>query len=186
MRDEPSRAEQRLISEGAAREAREAALQLEITLLGDGKETPEYQKRLELRDRLAQHPFVANVTIPELLHEAHPQATLDEVERSAIDEADVVVCLEGPARPPLGVYTEVVGYFDETEAEKWYLCLPTGRDAASGEDPLVVGLAHQKLESVELFRYEPTQWEKCGRITAACERRIRLMARRELIRRSNA
>ena len=164
----------------AARHVAEGELALEITLLGDGRETPEYQKRLELQERLQQHPFVSHVTIPEQLSERHPQATADEIERGAIEQADVVLCIESPVCSPLGLYTEVFAYFDSSNPDKWYRCRPTERADARGEDSLVARLADPRFRSIETFDYEPEEWERCGRITARCERRIDVMAHRKL------
>ena len=179
MKD-PSRADREIQRKVAARHAAEDELSLEITLLGDGRETPEYQKRLELQERLQRHRFVSHVTIPEQLHDRHPEATAAEIERSAIEQADVVLCIESPARSPLGLYTEVFAYFDSANPDKWYRCRPTERADASGEDSLVAGLADPRFRSIETFDYEPEEWERCGRITARCERRIDVMAHRKL------
>lgn len=176
----PSRADRDIQRRVAARQTAEDALSLEVTLLGDGRETPEYQKRLELQERLQQHRFVSHVTIPEQLGDRHPQARADEIERSAIEQADVVLCIESPARSPLGLYTEVFGYFDSANPDKWYRCCPTERADASGEDALVAGLADPRFRSIETFDYEPEEWEECERITARCERRIDVMAHRKL------
>lgn len=175
-----SRADREIQRKVANRRTSEDALSLEITLLGDGRGTPEYQKRLELQERLQQHRFVSHVTIPEQLSDRHPQATADEIERSAIEQADVVLCIESPARSPLGLYTEVFGYFDSSNPDKWYRCRPMERADASGEDALVAGLADPRFRSIETFDYEPREWELCGRITARCEQRIDVMAHRKL------
>ena len=159
-------------------------MSLEVTLLGDGRGALEYQKRLDLRARLEQHRFVARVTIPEELHDAYPEATVDEVERSAIEQADVVLCLEAPSHAPLGVYTEVLQYFDGSKPDKWYRCRPAEREEAAGQAPLVAGLADDAFQLIETFDYDPAEWETCGRITRACERRIDIMAHRELYRRT--
>ncbi len=155
---------------------------LEVTLLGDGRGMPEYQKRLELRDRLKRHRFVANVAIPEILHDDNPEATPDEIEMSAIEQADVVLCLEGPRRAPLGLYTEARLYFDRSKPDKWYRCRPTERADSTGEDALIAALAGDPLMRIETFNYDPKEWEECGRITAECMRRIELMAAREIDR----
>ena len=157
---------------------------LEVTLLGDGRQTPEYDKRLELRERLAGHRFVATATIPEMLYDAHPDATPDEVEQSAIEVADVVLCLEGPASAPLGMYTEVRTYFDPANPDKWYRLRPSNRPDAPDEAALIVGLARDPLRRIEAHDYEPVEWEACDRITRLCQERIELMAYRELDRRA--
>ena len=157
---------------------------LAVTLLGDGRQTREYQKRLELRERLAEHRFVATATIPEMLYDAHPDATPDEVERSAIEVADVVLCLEGPASAPLGMYTEVLTYFDAAAPDKWYRLRPSNGPDAADEEALIAGLARDPLRRIETHDYDPVEWEACDRITRLCRERIELMAYRELDRRA--
>ena len=184
MKREPSRAERSLVARFRARRATEATLALEVTLLGDGRGTPEYQKRLELQERLERHPFVSHVTIPELLHDRYPDASADEVERSAIEQADIVLCLEGPRRLPLGLYTEIVSYFGDTHPDKWFYCRPVDREQVASPEPLVAALARPVLKSIDTFDYDPGEWETCGRITTACEERIERVARRILDRRA--
>lgn len=179
---EPSRAEQDIETRVARRHTAEAALSLDVTLLGDGRGTPEYGKRLELQERLERHRFVSRVTLPEQLHDAYPQATVDEVERSAIEQADVVLCIESPFRPPLGLYTEVVAYFDGSDPDKWYRCRPTERVDSSGADSLIARLAEAPFRRMDTFVYDPEEWETCGRITKVCEERIELVAHRVLRR----
>ena len=184
MKREPSRAERNLRGRFRSRRAASAALRLEVALLGDGSATPEYEKRLELQERLQRHPFVSHVTIPEHLHERYPQATADEIERSAIEQADVVICLEGPRQPPLGLFTEVALYFDRTTPDKWFCCRPSYRAEPAALSPLVALLAEELLLRVDTFVYDPVEWETCGRITTACEERIDLAAHRESDRRA--
>ena len=179
---EPSRAERDVEARVARRHTEEADLSLNVTLLGDGRDTPEYGKRLELQERLERHRFVSRVTIPEQLHDAYPQATVDEVERSAIEQADVVLCIESPFRPPLGLYTEVVAYFDGSDPDKWYRCRPTERVDSSGADSLIARLAEDPFRRMDTFVYDPGEWETCGRITKVCEERIELAAYRALRR----
>lgn len=183
MKREPSRAERNLRDRFRGRRAAEASLRLEVALLGDGSATPEYEKRLELQERLQRHPFVSHVTIPEQLHERYPEATADEIERSAIEQADVVICLEGPRHPPLGLFTEVARYFNKSTPDKWFRCRPLYRAEPATPTPLVTLLAEEILRRVDTFVYDPAEWETCGRITTACEERIDLVAHRESDRR---
>ena len=184
MRGEPSRAEQKLVRLSQARKAAEGELSLEVAILGDGRGTLEYDKRLELQARLGQHRFVSRITLPEDLQDAHPDATVNEVELSAIGQADVVLCLEAPSHPPLGLHTEAFGYFDGSEPDKWYLCRPADGEDAPADAPMVTGLASDAFKLIETFDYDPEEWGTCGRITRACERRINIMAHRELHRRA--
>ena len=206
MKGDSSRTEQDLHERIRAREALERTLRLEVTLLGDGKDAPEYAKRRELQERLEQHRFVSRVTIPEVLHERNPRATADEVERSAIGQADIVLCLEGPSHAALGVYTEMTKYFDRSEPDKWLYCRPTdrvkrrhgvsdlirrliyGRSTDQAEEPLreplVTELAREDINRMVTFDYDPEEWEECGRITAAFERHVELVAYREGDRRA--
>lgn len=184
MKREPSRAERNLRDRFRSRRAAAASLRLEVALLGDGSATPEHEKRVELQERLQRHPFVSHATIPEQLHEQYPQATADEIERSAIEQADVVICLEGPRHPPLGLFTEVVVYFDRSTPDKWFRCRPSYRAEPAAAAPLVALLAEELLRRVDTFVYDPAEWETCGRITTACEERIDLAAHREDDRRS--
>ena len=185
MTREPPRAERNLRDRFRSRSAAEEALRLEVALLGDGRATPEYEKRLDLQERLRRHPFVSHVTIPEQLYGRYPQATADEIERSAIEQADVVICLEGPRHPPLGLFTEVVVYFDRSTPDKWFRCRPSHRTEPATPTPLVVLLAEAILRRVDTFVYDPAEWETCGRITTACEERIELAAHRESDRRTH-
>ncbi len=162
------------------RETAEANVGLAITILGDGRDTPEFSKRLELKERLAGSPFVASVTIPEQLHERNPAATPEEVERSAIEAADVVLLLEAPASPPLGGHTEARIYFDRSVPDKWFRVRPIDREDFADNQPLVSGLARDSFLRIETFEYESAEWEGCGRITASCQRRISLMGYREV------
>lgn len=168
-----------------ARQAAERTLLLEVTLLGDGSGTQEYSKRLELRERLESHRFVSRVTIPEILHERNPLATVGEVERSAIERADVVLCLEGPQRPALGLHTEMTKYFDRTTPDKWFYGRPTDQAEKPSTEPLVTQLARDEIKRIVTFDYDPKEWAECGRITAAFEGRIELMAHREGDRRAS-
>lgn len=177
---ESSRAEQDVEARVARRHAAEAALSLDVTLLGDGRGTPEYQKRLELQERLQRHPFVSHVTIPEVLRDRYPDASADEVERSAIEQADIVLCLEGPRHLPLGLYTEIISYFGGTHPDKWFCCRPVDREQVASPEPLVAALARPVLKSIDTFDYDPGEWETCGRITTACEERIERVAHRIL------
>lgn len=201
MKGEASRTEQDLEMRIRAREALERTLLLEVTLLGDGKDTPEYAKRREVQARLERHRFVSRATIPEMLHARNPRASADEVERSSIGQADVVLCLEGPSRAAHGVYTEMTKYFDRSDPDKWFYCRPTdrverrrgvsglihrllyGRSAAQaeepGREPLVSELARDDIKRMDTYDYAPEEWEGCDRITAALERRIELVAYRE-------
>lgn len=183
MKRRPSRAERNLRGRFRSRRAAAAALRLEVALLGDGSATPEYEKRVELQERLQRYPFVSHVTIPEQLYEQYPEATADEIERSAIMQADVVICLEGPRQPPLGLFTEVVAYFDKSTPDKWFRCRPLYR-AEPVPPPLVALLAEELLLRVDTFVYDPAEWETCGRITTACKERIDLAAHRESDRRA--
>ena len=185
MKREPSRVERNLRDRFRSRHAAEEALRLEVVLLGDGRATPEYEKRLDLQERLLRHPFVSHVTIPEQLYEQYPQATADEIERSAIEQADVVICLEGPRHQPLGLFTEVVVYFDRSTPDKWFRCRPSHRAESAAPAPLVALLAEAILRRVDTFVYDPAEWETCGRITTACEERIELTAHRESDRRAH-
>lgn len=180
MNGELSRVERNLLERTSARQAAENAVSLEVTLLGDGSETQEFTKRLELQERLTSNRFVRTVTIPEELQENHPEATADEVERSAIEEADVVLCLEAPTGAPLGLYTEVWSYFDHSATEKWYRLCPAKRPESAGEGALIAGLASDLLSVIETHTYDPEEWSECSRITALCEQRIELVARRVL------
>ena len=180
--DAQSRAEQRLASLSQARRAAESSISLEVTILGDGRGTEGFTKRLQLRDRLQGHRFVGAVTIPELLHQTHPDASAHEVELSAIGEADVVLCLESPDRPPLGLYTELWSYFNDSAVDKWYLLRPTFREPQQEDQALITGLARAMLEVVDSQDYDPAEWVECRRITAAFEARIELIGRRRLRR----
>ncbi len=153
-------------------------MSLVVTILGDGRGTSEYQKREDLRDRLLGHRFVDEVTLPELLFERNQFAHLEDVERSAIEAADVVICLEGPQGPPLGMYTEVVAYLVPGSEDKWYRVAPWDRENSESAEPLVSGLANEILRLVETQRYERTAWSSCDRITAACVARVDLVGLR--------
>ena len=174
-----SRTERALRRRASAREIAASSLSLEVTLLGDGRETSEYAKRLEVRERLLSHPFVSHVIIPEELQDAFPNAGADDVERSAIEEADVVLCLEAPARPPLGLYTEVWSYFEFTRQarDKWYRIQPMARPEVPRFQSLIENLANDALQLIDTHDYHPDEWEDCDRITSLCERRISLIAR---------
>ena len=175
-----SRAEQDLRRRIRTRRREEAAIQLDVVILGDGRGAPGFEKRLEVRERLSEHRFVAAVTIPEILYDAYPEATPDEVERSAIQTADVIICLESPLNPPLGMYTEVRTYLDFAAVHKWYLLQPSFRDRTSEDEALVAGLARSDLDLIESQDYEPGEWERCDRITRLCAKRIELMVNRRL------
>ena len=179
-----SRIERSVRKQVGVRHAIEESVTLEVTLLGDGRGTPEYQKRLELRDRLSRHQLVALVVIPEILHDDNPDANLEEIESSAIEQADVVLCLEGPNQMPLGFYGETRIYFDRSQPDKWFRCRPTERADSTGEDTLIAGLAADPLMRIETFDYYPGEWENCERITSNCLRRVELMAAREIDRRA--
>ncbi len=182
--DAQSRAEQRLAALSQARKAAESSISLEVTILGDGRGTEGFTKRLQLRNRLQDHRFVGAVTIPELLHKALPDATPHEVEMSAIGEADVVLCLESPDRPPLGLYTELWSYFDDSTIDKWYLLRPADREQQPEDRALITGLARPMLDVIDSQDYDPAEWVDCQRITAAFEARIELIGRRRLRRKS--
>ena len=184
MIEGPSRIEQDVRKRVSVRHAIERSLALEVTLLGDGRRTPEYKKRKELQRRLSQHRFVKHVVIPEILHDGNCDANPDEIEESAIGRADIVLCLEGPNQAPLGLYTEVRLYFDRSQPDKWFLCRPSERSDSTGEDALITGLAADPLMRIETFDYYPGEWENCERITSNCLRRVELMAAREIDRRA--
>lgn len=184
MIEGPSRIEQDVQKRVGVRQAIEESLALEVTLLGDGRGTPEYQKRLELRERLSRHRFVKHVVIPEILHDSYPDANPDEIERSAIEQADIVLCLEGPSHAPLGLYTEARLYFDRSQPDKWFRCQPTERPDHAGEDSLIAALADDPFIRMDTFDYDPEEWERCGRITSNCLKRVELMAAREIDRRA--
>ena len=179
-----SRIEQDVRKRVGARHAIEESLALEVTLLGDGRGTPEYKKREELQERLSQHRFVKHVVIPEILHDDNSDANSDEIEESAIGRADIVLCLEGPNHAPLGLYTEARLYFDRSRPDKWFRCRPTERPDSTGEDSLIAALADDPFIRMDTFDYDPEEWERCGRITSNCLRRIELMAAREIDRRA--
>lgn len=184
MIESHSRIERDVRKRVGTRQAIEESIALEVTLLGDGRGAPEYQKRLELRDRLSRHQFVAHVVIPEILRDEHPDASHDEIERSAIEQADIVLCIEGPNHAPLGLYTEARLYFDRSRPDKWFRCRPTERPDSAGEDSLIAALADDPFIRMDTFDYDPEEWEKCGRITLNCLRRVELMAAREIDRRA--
>ena len=179
-----SRIEQDVRKRVGARHAIERSLALEVTLLGDGRRTPEYKKRKELQKRLSEHRFVKHVVIPEILHADNLDANPDEIEEGAIGRADIVLCLEGPNQAPLGLYTEVRLYFDRSQPDKWFLCRPTERPDSAGEDSLIAALAYDPFIRMDTFDYDPEEWERCGRITSNCLRRIELTAAREIDRRA--
>ena len=178
MRGEPTRAEQRLHELTLQRRQAEASVSLAVAILGDGRGTPEYQKRLELRERLSAHQFVGEVTIPEILLDTHPGSSLDDIERSAIETADVVICLEGPHNPPLGLYTEVLAYLAPGDLDKWFRLQPWDRADGTPSNSLVAGLVEDSLQRIETQGYDVPAWETCDRITAACARRIKLVGLR--------
>ena len=184
MKGGASRTARALEERITARQAAKDGLSLEVAILGDGKGTDGYKKRQQLRRRLANHPFVSHVTIPEMLHVDYPKANVKDLEQIAIGEADVVLCLEAPSRPPLGAHTEAFGFFDDSEPDKWYRCRPAEREDELGDVPLVTTLADDAFKVIETYDYDPAEWEACGRITSACERRIEIMGYRKLNRRT--
>ena len=149
-----------------------------VTILGDGRGTSGYEKRLTIRDHLlASVDEVIEVTIPEEVAGNFPDATLDEVESTAIDSAHVVLCIEAPNQEPLGLYTELARYFRPNEADKWFRVWPIDRP-----DPLhaslVSGLATEFVWRIDEYPYQPEHWESCEFIRMVCARRVRQAALR--------
>lgn len=162
----------------AARIQAELEAKVVVTVLGDGRGTAGYEKRLTVRDHLLRNVQEAiEVTIPEEIASDHPDAKLDEVESAAIESAHVVLCIEAPDQEPLGLYTEVARYFKSVEADKWFRLWPINRP-----DPLhsslVAGLAGEFLARIDEYPYQPEQWESCQLIRMACARRVRQTALR--------
>ena len=163
--------------EAQARAALEA--RVVVTVLGDGAGTAGYEKRLAVRDHLLHHAdFVLEVTIPEELASAHPEAKLDDVEASAIEAAHVVLCIEAPDQAPLGLYTELARYFKPAEADKWYRLRPIDRPAPAEHPSLVAGLASELVARIDDCPYPPDRWESCDFIRTACANRVTLAALR--------
>ena len=94
----------------------------------------------------------------------------------------MVLCLESPARPPLGLYTEVRLYFDDTNPEKWFLMRPERRESTPEDSALIAGLAKELLSLIESDDYDPDEWADCKKITASFSKRLDLMAGRKLRR----
>ena len=150
-----------------------------VTVLGDGVGTAGYEKRLAVRDHLLSSvDSVLEVTIPEELASAHPDAKLDDVEASAIETAHVVLCIEAPDQVPLGLYTELARYFKPVEADKWYRLRPIDRPAFTEHSSLVAGLASELVARIDDCPYPPDRWESCEFIRTACANRVTLAALR--------
>ena len=162
----------------AARAQAEHEARVIVTVLGDGRGTAGYEKRLTVRDHLLTSVAeVIEVTIPEELASIYPDAKLDEVESAAIDSAHVVLCIEAPDQEPLGLYTELSRYFRSSEADKWFRVWPIHRP-----DPLhpslVAGLASEFVARIDEYPYQPEHWESCEFIRMVCARRVRQTALR--------
>ena len=164
----------------AARRQAELEAKVVVTVLGDGRGTAGYEKRMVVLEHLLTSVAeVIEVTIPEELASTNPAAKLDEVESAAIDSAHVVLCIGAPDREPLGLYTELARYFKPNEADKWFRVCPI--DSLDPGDPsLVAGLASDILARIDEYPYQPEHWESCDFIRMACARRVRLTALRRL------
>lgn len=149
-----------------------------VTVLGDGVGTAGYEKRVTVRDHLLTSVEEAlEVTIPEELANDYPNATLDEVESTAIESAHVVLCIEAPDQEPLGLYTELARYFKPAEADKWFRLWPINRPEPQ-HPSLVAGLAGEFVAKIDEYPYQPEHWESCEFIRMACTRRVRQTALR--------
>ena len=153
-------------------------------MLGDGVGTAGYEKRLVIRDYLlAETDSVIEVTLPEAMASEQAGTDLDDIEAAAIETADVVLCIEAPDRPPLGLYTEFARYFRAAEADKWYRICSIDQHDPSDHPSLVARLADRVASMIDYYHYREDEWEPCNVIREACVRRVRQAVERRLQRR---
>ena len=164
--------ERRIREQIAKRRRVEASIEVVVTVLGDGIGQPGFDKRRSVQQHLQEIVGVVEVTLPEDMYERHPGVHVDDIERATIDAAHVVICIEAPNAPPLGLYTEFTRYFDPGQAHRWYRIYPTQRPNPIGHPALVERLAADDIASILDFDYELDWWEDCEIIRAACAKRV--------------
>ncbi len=168
----PTRTERRLSKLVEERRQIEDSVQLVVTVLGDGKGQPGFGKRRTVKEHLLGISGIEDVTLPEDLHVQNPTAHVEDIETAAIEEADVVICIEAPSGPPLGLYTELVKFFDPNRAERWYRIHPSQEPGDAERPALVEGFAADAVASIGAYEYEVHRWESCETIRAACAKRV--------------
>ena len=164
--------ELRLRERVARRREAEAAVEVIVTVLGDGIGQPGFAKRRSVQRHLRELSGVVEVTLPEDLYEQNPGVHVDDIEGAAIDAAHVVICIEAPNAPPLGLYTEFARYFDPKEADRWYRIYPSQRPHPQEHPALVERLVADDIASIPDFGYDIEWWEDCEMIRAACAKRV--------------
>ena len=164
--------ERRIRERVAKRRRVQASVAVVVTVLGDGVGQPGFDKRRSVQQHLRDIPRVIEVTLPEDMYERHPGVHVDDIEYATIDAADVVICIEAPHAPPLGLYTEFIRYFDPGKAHRWYRIYPSQRPDPREHPALVEGLAADDIASILDFDYELEWWEDCEIIRAACAKRV--------------
>lgn len=150
-----------------------AARRVVVTILGDGKDTIGYDKREEIKRHLDDMDGVLEVSMPEMLYDLHGEADVEDVELAAIGSAHLIICLEPPDKHPLGMYTEIERYFRIREANKWFWVYPESRPNPRDDGSMVAAIAHNLIECMEPFEYRESEWERCERIRAGCEGRVK-------------
>ena len=164
--------ERRLRDRVARRQQVEDSVGIVVTVLGDGQGQPGFDKRLSVQKHLAYLPGVIEVTLPEEMYELHPDIRVSDIEHSTIMAAHVVICIEAPQAPPLGLYTEFTKYFDPEHASRWYRIYPAERPDPQSHPALVEHLASEDIECILDYPYEIDWWEDCEIIRAACAKRV--------------
>ena len=157
------------------RDALKKQLGVVVTILGDGKDGDGYEKRVKVRERLVGLPRVREVSLPEEVLEEYRSIGANEeiAERAAIEDADLVICLEPPGHHPLGVYSELRMYWDEDEHMKWFRVYPVSRPDPGDASALIGKSAQPYIEAMESVPYQEKHWEGCERIRNVCEARVK-------------
>lgn len=156
----------------ALRRQAEASVEIVVTVLGDGVGQPGFDKRRSVQQHLQEISGVIDVTLPEDLYETNPGTHVDDIEVAAIDSAHVVICIEAPNAPPLGLYTEFARYFDPDQAHRWYRIYPEQRPHPQNHPALVERQVADDIASILDFGYAIEWWEDCEMIRAACAKRV--------------
>lgn len=164
--------ERRLQARVAQRRQLEGSVEIVVTVLGDGVGQPGFDKRRSVQRHLQELPGVIEVTLPEDMYEWHPGAHVDDIEIATIGAAHVVLCIEAPNAPPLGLYTEFAKYFDPEQAHRWYRIYPKQRPEPQEYPALVERLVADDISSILDYGYETEWWEGCEIIRAACAKRV--------------
>lgn len=164
---------ERLLQERVAKRQRiEQSVGIVVTVLGDGEGQPGFDKRRSVQEHLQGLTGVAEVTLPEDMYRQYPSAHVDDIERSAIMTADVVLCIEAPHAPPRGLYTEFNNYFNPDDASRWYRIYPSDRPDPQSDSALVDRLAADDIACIIDYPYDREWWEDCEIIRAASEKRV--------------